>query len=59
MLLWGFMDSEQLVIVDAVNANKALAKAEKYWHSGQTITPLGVLPLNAPELAHLVIMFLT
>jgi len=50
MLLWAFCDSEKLVIVDAESAEEALDKAEKYWCVGQTITPLGALPLNAPDL---------
>ncbi|MDA8416577.1 MAG: hypothetical protein M0Z78_05855 [Betaproteobacteria bacterium] len=52
LLLWGFSDSRQMVIVAAETASEALSKAEKYWLAGQTITPLGALPLNAPGIAH-------
>lgn len=51
-LLWGFADSRQMVVVAAATAKEAWGKAEKYWLEYQTITPLGVLPLNAPGIAH-------
>lgn len=50
MMLWAFCDSTRLVIVDADTASEAIKKAEKFWLVGQTITPLGALPLNAPAL---------
>lgn len=50
LLLWAFCDSTKLVIVNAKTAAEAFKKAEKHWLMGQTITPLGALPLNAPSL---------
>jgi hypothetical protein len=52
ILLWGFADSKQLVIVEAVTAKEALAAVQKYWLEGQTIVPLAFLPLDAPQLVH-------
>lgn len=52
MLYWGFADSQQLVIVAAKTAQEAWKKGVVFWHTGQTITPLGVLPLNAREISH-------
>lgn len=51
-LYWGFADGAQFVVVQAETAREAWEKAVQYWCEGQTITPTGVLPLNAREISH-------
>ena len=51
-LYWGFADGEQFVVVKAKTAKEAMHIASSYWHMGQTITPTGVLPLNAREISN-------
>lgn len=49
-LYWAFCDSEKFVIVKAATAREAWTIGAAYWYEGQTIAPIGVLPLNAREM---------